>query len=86
MVKLRIRQIAEQRGIKTAYALQRAMNIPPGTAARLWRGDMSMIGLQTVDALCETLQCEPGELLIRHPAIKPRSKNVVIQRSNPRGT
>jgi DNA-binding Xre family transcriptional regulator len=73
MVKLQIRQIAEQRGIKTAYGLQMAMNIPPGTAARLWRGDMSMIGLQTVDALCEALECEPGDLLTRKRGVKAAS-------------
>jgi DNA-binding Xre family transcriptional regulator len=65
MIELRIRETAEANGITTAYQLQKRMNIPPGTAARLWRGEMRMIGLDTIDALCEALDCEPADLIIR---------------------
>jgi DNA-binding Xre family transcriptional regulator len=65
MIKLLIRQVAEAKGIKTAYQLQKAMDIPPGMAARLWRGDMKMIGLETIDGLCEALGCEPADLIVR---------------------
>lgn len=65
MVELRIREAAEARGITTAYQLQKRMNVPPGTAARLWRGDMRMIGLDTIDALCEAIGCEPADLIVR---------------------
>jgi DNA-binding Xre family transcriptional regulator len=65
MVELRIRETAEANGILTAYQLQKKMNIPPGTAARLWRGKMKMIGLDTVDALCEAIGCEPADLIVR---------------------
>jgi DNA-binding Xre family transcriptional regulator len=64
-VELRIREAAEARGITTAYQLQKKMNVPPGTAARLWRGDMRMIGLDTIDALCEAIGCEPSDLIVR---------------------
>lgn len=65
MIKLRIKEMAEAKGIKTAYQLQKAMGIPPGMAARLWRGDMKMIGLETIDGLCEALDCEPADLIVR---------------------
>jgi len=65
MIELRIREAAEARGITTAYQLQKKMNVPPGTAARLWRGDMRMIGLDTIDALCEAIGCEPADLIVR---------------------
>jgi DNA-binding Xre family transcriptional regulator len=65
MVELRIREAAEARGITTAYQLQKRMSVPPGTAARLWRGDMRMIGLDTIDALCEAIGCEPADLIVR---------------------
>jgi DNA-binding Xre family transcriptional regulator len=64
-VQLRIREVAEARGITTAYQLQKRMNVPPGTAARLWRGEMRMIGLDTIDALCEAIGCEPADLIVR---------------------
>jgi DNA-binding Xre family transcriptional regulator len=64
-VELRIREAAEARGITTAYQLQKKMGIPPGTAARLWRGSMRMIGLDTIDALCDALGCEPDAFIVR---------------------
>lgn len=65
MIELRIREAAEAQGIATAYQLQKRMNVPPGTAARLWRGEMRMIGLDTIDALCEAIGCEPADLFVR---------------------
>ena len=65
MVELRIQEVAMKRGITTAYQLQKALESHPAMAARLWKGDMDRIGLQTVDALCEALDCEPGDLIVR---------------------
>jgi DNA-binding Xre family transcriptional regulator len=65
MIELRIREIAEVQGITTAYQLQKAMSYPPNMAARLWRGNMKMIGLETIDKLCEVLGCEPSDLIVR---------------------
>jgi DNA-binding Xre family transcriptional regulator len=38
------------------------MGIPPGHASKLWKGEMRMIGLDTIDSLCAALKCKPGEL------------------------
>lgn len=73
VVELRIREAAEARGITTAYQLQKRMNVPPGTAARLWRGDMKMIGLDTIETLCEAIGCEPADLIVR---VLEKKKNV----------
>jgi DNA-binding Xre family transcriptional regulator len=74
MVELRIREAAEARGITTAYQLQKKMNVPPGTAARLWRGEMKMIGLDTIEALCEAIGCEPCDLIMRVTDSKKTSR------------
>jgi DNA-binding Xre family transcriptional regulator len=74
MVELRIREAAEARGITTAYQLQKKMNVPPGTAARLWRGDMKMIGLDTIDALCDAIGCEPADFILRLPSTKKTAR------------
>jgi DNA-binding Xre family transcriptional regulator len=65
MVKLQIKQTARQQGITNAYQLQKVMEIQPGMAARLWKGDMKMIALTTLDALCDALECELDELIVR---------------------
>jgi DNA-binding Xre family transcriptional regulator len=65
MVKLRIKEIANSRGITTAYQLQKAAKLHPSHAARLWKGTLEMIGLKTIDSLCEALACEPSDLIVR---------------------
>lgn len=72
MIELKISEVAQSKGITTAYQLQKAMNIPPGMAARLWRGNMKMIGIETIDSLCEALDCEPADLIVR---IKEKKAN-----------
>jgi putative transcriptional regulator len=67
MVKLQIREAAEKRGITTAYQLQKAAGFHPGHAARLWEGELKMIGLDTIDALCRALKCQPGTLFKYEP-------------------
>src|SRR5262249_9517626 len=65
MISLRIREVANAKGITTEYQLQKAGNLQPSHAARLWRGEMMLIKLSTIDALCEALDCEPGDLIVR---------------------
>jgi DNA-binding Xre family transcriptional regulator len=64
---LRIREAAEARGVTSSYQLMKLMNIPPGHASKLWKGEMRMIGLDTIDALCLALECKPGELFAHAP-------------------
>lgn len=63
MIEVKIREIAEARGITTAYQLQKALDVAPSVAARLWRGDLSKIGLDTLDNLCRILKSRPDKLL-----------------------
>ncbi len=77
MVKLKIKEIATARGIKTAYGLQKRTGFHPGHASRLWKGDLDMIGLSVIDRLCKELECVPGDLIVRvsektHPPRKAR--------------
>jgi DNA-binding Xre family transcriptional regulator len=63
MITVHISEIAQQRGMKTAYQLQKALDISPTVAARLWKGEFDMIGLVTLDKLCRVLRCQPHKLL-----------------------
>ena len=62
MVRTKIRDLAEKRGLTTAYQLQKAANLSPSMAARLYRDEVDMIALRTVDSLCTALACKPGDL------------------------
>jgi DNA-binding Xre family transcriptional regulator len=63
MIEVTIRERAEKCGIENAYQLQKALGVSPTLAARLWRGDFKMVGVQdTMDGLCRVLRCQPDKL------------------------
>jgi DNA-binding Xre family transcriptional regulator len=63
MMKVKIAETAEKHGVKSAYALQKALNISPTIAARLWKGEFDKIGVNTLEKLCERFQCQTNDLL-----------------------
>jgi DNA-binding Xre family transcriptional regulator len=63
MIEVKIREVCESRGITTAYQLQKALNVQPSVAARLYKGEFSKIDLGTLDKLCALLKCQPHKLL-----------------------
>ena len=65
MITLGVREIAEKRGITTAYQLQRDLPASPSVAAQLWSGDFKRVDLGTLDKLCKLLKCRPSDILNR---------------------
>jgi DNA-binding Xre family transcriptional regulator len=63
MIIVSIREMAEKRGITTAYQLQKALDVSPSLAAKWWRNDMKMIGVDTLDRLCKLFRCKPNDIL-----------------------
>jgi DNA-binding Xre family transcriptional regulator len=61
-ITLRVKELAQARGLKTRYALSRAMGKPPTTPYRLWDGNIASIRLETIGELCRALDCQPGDL------------------------
>ncbi len=84
MIKANIEEMAVRKGIKTAYQLQKVMNLQPSQAAKLYRNNLKMIGLDTLDSLCEALDCMPSDLLVYSPgkvkAEKPVKSPVIAQK------
>jgi DNA-binding Xre family transcriptional regulator len=70
VITVKIAELAKKRGITTAYQLQKALDVPPAMAAKLWKGEFKMIGLETLNKLCNVLRCEPHQIL----AFKPDPK------------
>ena len=65
MIEFRLKELAQKRGISTAYQLQVAMAVDPGTAARLWKKTADSregITFGMIDRLCDVLDCGPGDL------------------------
>jgi excisionase family DNA binding protein len=64
MIKIKIADIARTKGHSNAYALQRALDISPTMASRLWKGTFKQIATETINRLCELLDCEPSDLIV----------------------
>ena len=65
MVELKIREVAEGKGISNPFTLSQATGLAYATCHNIWNGQPRMIGLDTLDRLCEALDCELGDLLVR---------------------
>jgi DNA-binding Xre family transcriptional regulator/predicted XRE-type DNA-binding protein len=77
MMKIKIRAVAEKNGLKSAYALQKALSISPTMASRLWKGEFDKIGINTLEKLCEHFQCQTNDFLEY-----PLTRNDKTQKSN----
>jgi DNA-binding Xre family transcriptional regulator len=69
-VKWNLRLAAAQRDIWKASQLQRMLAdagliISAGKMSNLWSGQPVTIRLDDLDIICDVLECEPGDLLIR---------------------
>ena len=67
MIKTHVREIAEKKGITTAYQLQKALEISPSVAARLWKDDFEFISRTSLDRLCKLLKSRPSHLITFEP-------------------
>ncbi len=64
-LQVKIRQACLSQGITTAYQLQTKAGIAPSSASRLFKNNVTQFTLETLDKLCEALDCEPSDLLVR---------------------
>lgn len=64
MIKTRIQELAEKKGITTAYQLQKAAALSPSMASRLYKDEVEMIALRTIESLCVAFDCEPKDLFV----------------------
>jgi DNA-binding Xre family transcriptional regulator len=67
MIDVRIQEVCKQRGINTAYKLQKAAELTPTLASSLFNQTFKQISLPTLTKLCLTLNCTPGRLLRLQP-------------------
>ncbi len=64
--KINIRQVAESRGVKNAYQLQKKAGLSPSNAVKLYNNNIVQISIVTLGKLCEALDCTPNDLFITH--------------------
>jgi putative transcriptional regulator len=74
MIRAKIREVAETKGVQNAYQLGVLIGVTPNVSARLWKDDFAQIGKVTLDKLCMALNCSVGDLLVYEPERKAGGK------------
>ncbi len=67
IVKWKVREVAEQRGVKNASQLAERADINKNTANALWNGTSLRVDRDTLAKLCRALDCTTGDLLEYYP-------------------
>ena len=70
MIKIELEKILDG---KSLYWLSQQTGIRWGTIAAIAKGTIRRIDLESLDAICDALECQPGDLLVKAER-KPRKK------------
>lgn len=63
MIKLNINKLLDEKG-KTRYWLWKQMGTSYGNFAKMANNETKMIRLETIETLCQILECTPNELFV----------------------
>jgi putative transcriptional regulator len=64
MIRLLLSEMLEKRG-RTAYWLAKETGIRYASIWQMSKGELARLHVETLDRICEALECEPGDLLVR---------------------
>jgi len=71
MIKIELEKLLAGRSL---YWLSRETGIRWATVAAMANGKTQRLDLQALDLICEALECQPGDLLVRVERRKRRKK------------
>ncbi len=64
MIINKTQEIARANGVNTPRELAERLDIAPGTAYNLWRGNTERIDLPILRKICRAFNVTPGEVLV----------------------
>jgi putative transcriptional regulator len=70
MIKIELEKLLGERSL---YSLSQETGIRWGTIAAIAKSTIRRIDLESLDAICDALECQPGDLLVKVER-KPRKK------------
>ncbi len=63
MFKNKIPDLSQKKDLMNAFQLGKALGVSPTTVNRLWNGDFSKIGTDTLHRLCDLFECQISDYL-----------------------
>ena len=73
VIKFRLNELLEERG-QTIYWLWKQTGIRYATVWQIGKGEVARLNLEALDSICEALECQPGDLLVRVETPKKRKR------------
>lgn len=73
MIKFRLIEMLDERG-QTLYWLWKQTGVRYATIWQMGQGEILRLNVDTLDRVCEALECQPGELLVRVEGRKKRKR------------
>ncbi|MCD9186745.1 MAG: helix-turn-helix transcriptional regulator [Pyrinomonadaceae bacterium] len=67
MIENKFQQIAQEKGIRTAYQFQKLSGFAPAMAAHLYKGDWTRIDIKTLNTVCNLFKCTPNDIFVFTP-------------------
>ena len=71
MIKIELEKLLDG---KSLYWLSQETGIRWGTIAAIAKGTIRRIDLESLDAICDALECQPGDLLVKTQRTKTTRK------------
>jgi putative transcriptional regulator len=75
MIEIRLKKLLDERE-KTFYWLAKNSGVAHRTLWRLKTGNAEAITLEVLDKVCRTLDCQPGDLLVRTDEVVVQEKRI----------
>lgn len=73
MIRLQLNELLEERE-QTIYWLWKQTGIRYATIWQMGKGEVARLNLDVLDRVCEVLECQPGDLLVRVETPKRRKR------------
>jgi putative transcriptional regulator len=74
VIKFRLHKVAADRDILKIGEMAELAGLSPQTVSGLWNNNTLRVDLSTLNALCEALNCTPGDLLEYLPEASTKAK------------
>ena len=72
MIEIKLEQLLNGRGM-TAYALAKQAGLHQSVIAKFRHNEAKAVRLDVLERICNVLECEPGDLLVRKAEKKSKT-------------
>ena len=73
MIQPKLTEVLEQKG-KSLYWLAQETQVAYSTLHRLVKAKAQSVDFRVLDLICDVLECQPGDLLVREPSSQRPAK------------